>query len=135
MQNINGKTALGLDQNLGALICYIGNLICSFGLIYSIIVVINDKTNKFVRFHAFQSILCSAVGMVAGIAAAVVAIIAGAIDGIIGFPLFSLVVGLVLLVMAIIVLVKFIKAAISAYNGQMYKISVIGNLAEKWANN
>ena len=38
MQNINtqGKTALGLDVNIGALICYVGNFVCSFGLIYNI---------------------------------------------------------------------------------------------------
>ncbi len=133
MQNINGKTALGLDQNVGSLICYVGNFICSFGLIYSIIVVVQDKTNKLVRFHAFQSILCSVVGLILGLVAAVVGIIGGAIDGIIGFPLFSLVIGLVLLVVALIGFVLFIKAALSAYRGEMYKIPVIGNMADKWA--
>ena len=136
MQNIgnaNEKTALGLDQNIGALICYVGNLICSFGLIYSILVVIQDKNNKLVRFHAFQSILCSVLGLVLGLIAAVVGIIAGAVDGMIGFPLFSLVIGLVLIVVALVVLVMFIKAALSAYRGEMYRIPMIGNMADKWA--
>ncbi|MEJ7698532.1 MAG: hypothetical protein WKF71_02635 [Pyrinomonadaceae bacterium] len=64
MQNTNGKTALGLDANVGALICYLGNLICALGLIYSIIVLVTDKTNKLTRFHAFQSILLTAVGFI-----------------------------------------------------------------------
>lgn len=63
MQNTNGKTALGLDNNVGALICYVGNVICALGFIYSIIVLVTDKTNKLPRFHAFQSILLSVVGL------------------------------------------------------------------------
>lgn len=135
MQNINtqGKTALGLDANIGALICYVGNFVCSFGLIYSIIVVATDKTNKLVRFHAFQSIVCSVFGIVFGAIAAVIGAVAGVIDGLIGFPLLSLVIGLVLIVMALVVFVMFIKAAMSAYRGEIYKIPVIGNLAEKWS--
>ena len=133
MQNINGKTALGWDQHVGALICYVGNFVCSFGLIYSIIVVVQDKTNKLVRFHAFQSILCSAAGMILGLVAAVVGVIGGTIDGIMGFPLFSLLIGLVLLVVALIGFVLIIKAALSAYRGEMYRIPVIGNMADKWA--
>ena len=133
MQNIQNKTALGLDQNVGALICYVGNFICSFGLIYSIIVVVTDKTNKLVRFHAFQSILCSVFGIILGAVAGIVGAVAGVVDGLIGFPLFSLVIGLVLIVVALILFVMFIKAALSAYRGEMYRISVIGNMADKWA--
>lgn len=133
MQNINGKTALGLEANVGALICYVGNLICSFGLIYSIIVVATDKTNKFVRFHAWQSILCSVVGLVFGLIAGIGGAVASIVDVQIGFPLLSLVIGLVLIVVGLIVLVMFIKAAMSAYRGEMYRLPFIGNLADKWA--
>src|SRR4029078_8337098 len=65
MQNMSGgKTALGLDNNIGALICYVGNLVCALGLIYSIIVLVTDKSNKLPRFHAMQSILLSASAFV-----------------------------------------------------------------------
>ena len=65
MQNMGGKTALGLDANVGALVCYVGNILCGIGgLIYSIIVITQDKTNKLTRFHAFQSILLSVVGVI-----------------------------------------------------------------------
>ncbi len=133
MQNNQGKTALGLDTNVGALICYVGNFICSFGLIYSIIVVVTDKNNKLVRFHAFQSILCSVLGLILGLIAAVSGVIGGAIDAIIGIPLLSLIIGLVLLVIGLIGLVMFIKAAINAYRGEIYKLPFIGNLADKWS--
>ena len=54
---MNGKTALGLDVNIGAMLCYVANIIpcvVPLGLVYSIIVVVQDKTNKLARFHAFQ---------------------------------------------------------------------------------
>ena len=65
MQNMNGKTALGLDANVGAALCYI-NICLPIGLIYSIIVVVTEKTNKLVRFHAFQSLLLLAALIVVG---------------------------------------------------------------------
>src|SRR4029078_2157649 len=65
MQNMSGgKTALGLDNNIGALICYVGNLVCALGLIYSIIVLVTDKSNKLPRFHAMQSILLTVTNLI-----------------------------------------------------------------------
>lgn len=126
----NGKTALGLDANIGALICYVGNFICYLGLIYSIIVVVTDKTNKLARFHAFQSILLSVVGIVFAIVLNVLVGISaaansGAIAGL---------VGLVGLVFGLGLLVAIIFAAVKAFQGQVWKIPVIGDLADNWSN-
>ena len=53
MQNMSGgKTALGLDTNVGALLCYLP--VCLINVIYSIIVIVTDKDNRQMRFHAFQ---------------------------------------------------------------------------------
>ena len=57
-----GKTALGLDTNVGALLCYLP--ICLISLIYSIIVLVTEKDNKLMRFHAFQSLIISAIYIV-----------------------------------------------------------------------
>lgn len=59
MQN-SGKTSIGLDANIAAMLCYIP--LCFVNLIFSIILVVTEKTNKFVRFHAFQSISFFIVG-------------------------------------------------------------------------
>lgn len=131
--NIKGKTALGLDANLGALVCYVGNIFMSLGLIYSIIVVATDKTNKLARFHAWQSILCSAVGLVFATVVVVAAAVASIVDVMLGFPLLSLVIGLTALVGGLVLFVMYIRAAIKAYNGETYKITLIGNYAERWA--
>jgi uncharacterized membrane protein len=130
MQNMNGKTALGLDANVGALICYLGNLVCALGLIYSIIVLVTDKTNKLPRFHAMQSILLSVVGIIIGVGIQIVNIAAlAARSGIL-----SMLIGLISLVFGLAMLAAVIFAAIKAYQGQIFKLPVIGDLADKWSN-
>lgn len=129
-----GKTALGLDANVGALICYIGNLVCSLGLIYSIIVVITDKTNKLTRFHAFQSILLSVAGLIIGIPVYIVMMVGVFIDAKIGLPVITGLSGLVLFALCIAILVFWVLAAIKAYNGEVYKIPIIGNFADKFSS-
>ena len=131
--NTQEKTALGLDANVGALICYVGNFVCSLGLIYSIIVVVQDKTNKLARFHAFQSILCSVIGIIISVIAVIGTSIAAIVDAQLGFPLLSLIVGLILLVVGLGLLIMMIVAAFKAFKGEIYRIPVIGKFAEAWA--
>ena len=131
MQNTTGKTALGLDNNVGALICYLGNLICALGLIYSIIVLVTDKTNKLPRFHAMQSILLSAVGIIIGIGAQIVIGVAAAATNSTAIALLG---SLVYLVFALAMLGAVIFAAIKAFQGQIFKLPIIGDLADKWSN-
>ncbi|MBA2606041.1 MAG: DUF4870 domain-containing protein [Acidobacteria bacterium] len=130
MQNTNGKTALGLDANVGALICYLGNLICALGLIYSIIVLVTDKTNKLTRFHAFQSILLTAVGfIIAFVFGTIFGAAAAANSGIL-----SGLGGLLYMIVALAVFVGMVYAAIKAYQGEIFKLPIIGDLADKWSN-
>ncbi|HEX8247721.1 MAG TPA: hypothetical protein VF599_06100 [Pyrinomonadaceae bacterium] len=130
MQNMNGKTALGLDANVGALICYLGNLVCALGLIYSIIVLVTDKTNKLPRFHAMQSILLSVVGIIIGIGIQIINIAALAARS----TALSLVISLIAMVFGLAMLAAVIFAAIKAYQGQIFKLPIIGDLADKWSN-
>ena len=128
MQNMSGdKTALGLDSNVGAMLCYMP--ICAIGLIYSIIVLVTEKSNKFVRFHAFQSLLLIAAYAVGIIAVSIVGGILAQISGLLG-GLFSLV--SFVLVIAFIGLAIF--GCIKAYQGADYKLPVIGDLADKWSD-
>lgn len=130
MQNMNGKTALGLDANIGALICYVGNFVCALGLIYSIIVIVQDKTNKLTRFHAFQSILLTVTALVLYIVAAMIIGVGAAAD----VGIISLLGSLLYMLVALGLLVAIIFAAIKAYQGQIFKIPVIGDMADKWSN-
>ncbi len=131
MQNPSaGKTALGLDNNIGALICYIGNIVCALGLIYSIIVIVTDKTNKLPRFHAFQSILLSAVGLVLGIVINIFAGIAAAAQS----GMLGILIGLIALVFGLAMLIAVIFTAVKAYQGEIFKLPIIGDLADNWSN-
>lgn len=127
MQNMNGKTALGLDTNVGALLCYLP--VCGVSLIYSIIVLVTDKTNKMVRFHAFQSLLLTAGYIVMVIAISIIAAILAQVSGTLG-GLFSLLIWLVMLAF----LGLMILGCVKAYQGSMFKLPVIGDMADKWSN-
>lgn len=130
---MNGKTALGLDNNIGALICYLGNLVCALGLIYSIIVIVTDKTNKLPRFHAFQSVLMSAAGLIIGLPCYLLIFALAFMNSTITSLLAGLI-GLVLTIVGLALVVFTIISAIKAFNGEVYKVPVIGNLADKYSN-
>ncbi len=128
-----GKTALGLDNNVGALICYVGNLVCALGLIYSIIVLVTDKTNKLPRFHAMQSILLSGIGLVIGIPCYIIAI-GLALSGSTALALVATLLWLVIALVGLAFFVFMIISAIKAFNGEIYKIPFVGEFADKWSN-
>jgi uncharacterized membrane protein len=136
MQNNAGKTALGLDTGIGVLICYFGNLACGLplGLIYSILVVVQDKTNRVARFHAFQSLFLMVLGFIIGIPIWIAVFVGAIVDSSIGFPIVTILIGLLALVFAIAMIYFVIMAAVKGFGGAIYKIPVIGNFAEKYAN-
>jgi uncharacterized membrane protein len=128
-----GKSALGLDGNVAAALGY------PIGII-ALISLIIEKENRFVRFHALQSLLLhvgaivlmialwiiSAIILVGG-AAAAAATESGAIGGLMGM-LF----GLLWLVFIIVYLLGLILSAVKAYQGAEFKLPIIGNMADKW---
>jgi uncharacterized membrane protein len=131
MQNMSGgKTALGLDNNVGALICYL-NICLPFGLIYSIIVLVTDKANKLPRFHAFQSLLLTAASFVIIVS---IEIFGGVITMVTRSTLLGGLIYLVVMLLALAVLAATIFCAIKAFQGQVFKLPVIGDMADKWSN-
>ena len=129
MQNMNGKTALGLDENVGAMLCYLP--LCGISLIYSIIVLVTDKTNKNVRFHALQSLLLTGAAFVVYLA---VLFVGGGLTMATG----SSILGLLTLLMYIGVFLGFVGlmifGCIKAFQNSNFKLPVIGDLADKWSN-
>jgi uncharacterized membrane protein len=126
----SAKSALGLDGNITALLCYLIGII---GLILAFI----EKDNKFVRFHAWQSLLLSVGATVLFVALmivwTVVALIAGSVAAELA-GIVSLLFGLLFLVIGLGVFVAAIWAAIQGFQGNIFKIPVVGNFAEKMAN-
>jgi uncharacterized membrane protein len=137
MQNMNGKTALGLDANIGAMLCYVANFIPCFvplGLVYSIIVIVQDKTNKLARFHAFQSIFLAIASIPLMIIYFVGFGIAFAIDTALGFPIFIFIVWLIVVLLGLAIFIGVIYSAIKAFQGEIFKLPVIGNFADQYSN-
>jgi uncharacterized membrane protein len=130
-----GKSALGLDGNLAAALGY------PIGII-AIISLIMEKENRFVKFHALQSVLLHVAFIVVAIvvwilgiilliagAAASAATNSGAAGGLIGM-LF----GLVWLVVIVAYIGGLIFAAVKSYGGAEFKLPIIGNMAANFAN-
>ena len=132
MQNMSGKSALGLDANVAALLCYVP--VCAINLIFSILVIVQDKTNKVARFHAFQSLFLMVLSVIISIPLVIIVFVAMFLDGMLGtFIVFTGLTGLIATVISLAFLYFVIMAAIKAYGGQIYKIPVVGNFAEKYA--
>lgn len=136
MQNMSGgKTALGMDTGIGVLISYFGNLACGLplGLVFSILVIVQDKVNRVSRFHAFQSLFLMALSVIITIPIVIVYFVGAMVDMAIGVPIFLILLSLLTLVLSIAMLYFVVMAAIKGYNGEIYKIPVIGNFAEKYS--
>lgn len=139
MSNIQGKSALGMDGNATALLGY-------FIWIIALVLLFIEKENKFVRFHAFQSVfwglgtlLGAFLGYILWILLFAVGTIVGAmIDVAIGIPIVTILVWLISIVVFILAIAVLfggfiwtIVAAIKSFNGEYYKLPIVGKFAEK----
>ena len=126
----NQKSAIGLDGNLAAALGY------PIGIIALILIFI-EKDNKFVRFHAIQSLLWGLLMTIVVIAIAivgtVVALAAGAASGTLGWIVGAVVV-LLYVAWLIAALGGIIYAAVKAYGNNLFKLPVVGSFAEKWSS-
>ena len=103
------KTSLGLNQNITALLAYL------VGWISGLIILLLERDNQFVRFHAMQSILVFG-----------------------GLTLISILIGGMLLffiflipLLNLIGIVLWIVLMVKAYQGEYFKLPIVGDQAEK----
>lgn len=120
----SGSTNLGIAPNVGGLLCYVP---CCIGLIFSIVVAIIEKQSRFLRFHAFQSLLFHAVLIVLSVAVQVLTMVLSQLAGLLGLfgSLFGLLVGLLALGTSVFMMIK-------AYNNEQYELPTIGQMAKNW---
>lgn len=111
MEKYLGKTSTGIRPNVAALLSYL------LWFITGIIFYLIEKDNKFVRFHAMQSIVIFGAIFVLQIILSLIPFV--------GWLLMP-VVGIVSLVLWIILMIK-------AYKGETFKLPVAGEIAEKQA--
>ncbi len=103
------KTSTGMEQNVAGLLCYV------LGWITGLIFYLIEKENKFVRFHAMQSIVVFGALTIVSLILSVIPLIGWLISGLLW----------------IFGLVLWILLMIKAYQNQWYKLPIAGDFAEK----
>lgn len=105
-------TSLGLNKNITALLSYL------VGWISGLVILLLEKDNAYVRFHAMQSIVVFG-----------------------GLTLLSILLGTMLIFFVFLIpllnlvgIVLWILLMVKAYQGVYFKLPVVGDLAEKWAH-
>ncbi len=124
-----GKSSIGLDANITAALGYIIGIL-------AIVLFFIEKENRFVRFHAIQSVIYIVATVVLiivlSILSTIITLVFASIDSSLAF------VGMLFYLLILVVWLGFfiglILAAVKAYQGQMFKLPVVGNMAEKIAN-
>lgn len=104
-----GKSSTGIQPNVAALLCYL------VGIITGIVFFVIEKENKFVKFHAMQSIITFGFFFILGIVLMFIPVIGWAI----------------LPITYVIQLILWIILMIKAYQGEKFKLPIIGDIAEQ----
>jgi len=103
-----GKSSTGIQPNVAALLSY------AAGFISGIIFIVIEKDNKFVKFHAMQSIVTFGALCVLQIACSILGFLAFLIP-----------------ILQIVSFILWIILMIKAYQGEIFKLPVAGDIAEK----
>ena len=123
-----GQPSAGLQQNVAAALCYL------VGVLSGIVFLVLEPYNKdrWIRFHAFQSIFLWVAVIVLGIGLSIVSLVLGFI------PMIGWLAGILMMLLSLVlwfgVFGVWIYLMYKAYNNQRVVLPVIGPLAEKQAN-
>jgi len=109
------KTSTGLDENVAGLLCYV------LGWVSGLVFILIEQENKFVRFHAMQSIVTFGSITIVAIALSILGLIPYL--GVV-FDIANGIIGLLAFVLWIVLMVK-------AVQGTKYKLPWVGDFAEK----
>ena len=118
------ESSTGMTANVAGLLCYVA------GWITGIVFVVLEKKSKFVKFHAWQSIMVFGVLTVIQIILSIIGAIAVSVFSF-GLWQFAHVVGILVWVVTVGL---WIALMLLAYQGKMWKVPGAGNWAEKQAN-
>ncbi|WP_287268020.1 DUF4870 domain-containing protein [Thermogemmatispora sp.] len=113
-----GPTSMGMEANMAAGLSYL------VGWITGLIFYLSEKQNRFVRFHAMQSIIWFAALTILIVALDVLGMIP--FVGLLTFCLSGLV--------GLVGFVSWIVLLIMAFQGKYFKLPIIGDYAERYAN-
>jgi uncharacterized membrane protein len=125
MSETEGKTSMGMTPNVAGLLCYL------FGWVSGLIFFLVEKEDKFVRFHAMQSIVVTgAISIVFIILRIIMSITFNPFA--FGFGLWG-VISIIWWLVWVLTVILMIILMIKAYQGEKFKLPWAGDFAEKHA--
>ena len=138
----DNKTKVGgLSYNVAAMLCYIPSCLCCLNLIPCILWLASEpKTSRFLRFHALQGLLLwgvyfviSIILRILGTAFAVGGAASSSADDVtsIAFAGGNIIISLIGLAILLVMIIIHIIGMVKANSGQMWKLPLIGDIAEK----
>ena len=104
------SSSTGLEPNLAAALAYLA------GFITGVVFLIVEKENRFVRFHAMQSTVLFVAVLVISVALNAIPLLGPLLYAFILFP---------------VVVILWLVMMFKAYNGERFKLPVVGDFAEK----
>ncbi len=110
-QRARAVSTVDLEPNVAGLLCYVG------GWISGIIFLLLEQKNRFVRFHAIQSIIVFGALHLAGIILSTIPFLG---------LFFGSIIGVLCFILWIVLMFK-------AYHYRRYKVPWAGDLADKWS--
>jgi uncharacterized membrane protein len=119
------ESSTGMTANVAGLLCYVALWVTG------IIFVVLEKKSKFVKFHAWQSIITFGALTVIQIILSIIGAIAWAASPFGGAWRFANVLGIIVWVIMVGLAIALI---LLAYQGKMWKVPLAGNWAERQAN-
>jgi uncharacterized membrane protein len=102
---------------------------CCIGLIFSIVVAIVEKQSRFVRFHAFQSLLLHGIALVLGVGFQIFSLLLSGL----GMSMLALILVPVEAILGFGLLALFVVLMVKSYNNEQFEIPKLGEMARGWA--
>ncbi|RZN63147.1 DUF4870 domain-containing protein [Methanonatronarchaeum sp. AMET6-2] len=115
------ETSIGLDENIAGALAYL------LGFITGVILLVMEKDNQFVRFHAAQSTVVFAGIFVLFILFSVLSMVLGFV----GLGIITFVIWLIGILVWLLALALWLYLMFTAYKGNKTRIPVAAGLAEK----
>ncbi len=104
------KTSFGMDENIEGLLAYL------LWWLTGIVILLVEKESYFARFHAMQSTVTFLFFTVA----------------IKVFEFIPIIGWLIAYLLSLVAIIAWIVGMVKAYQGELYKFPIFGDLAEQW---
>jgi uncharacterized membrane protein len=115
---MTNKTSLGLEENIAGALCYV--LVWVTGIVFYVV----ENDNKFVRFHAMQSILVF-------LPLSILSFIFGGAFGLFVYGTGWIFLAWISWALWAITVILWLILMIKAFQGEKFKLPVVGDIAEK----